>query len=101
MDHKNVELVESLRRLVLESVNEARETDRAAADLLAVSFQSEKFPERHVWAYSYEEGVIEIDLEDWNTDETWDNAVARSTVTSMSEAVKIIRDWISGTAKEL
>jgi hypothetical protein len=76
---------------------EVRETDRAEADLLAVSFQSVTYPERHVWVHTYNQGhKIIIDLEDWNTNVEWDHSTAHKATSSVTEAVEIIESWLSG-----
>lgn len=87
-------LLKCLRSQIGRGIPEAQETARAEADLMALSFQSTVYPERHVWIYTYGEAEINIDLEDWNTDDEWDNAIARKTASSIKEAVEIIQNWV-------
>ena len=93
-DAKN-ELIELLRQEIGRKVTEALETDNAQLVLSTLSFQSTAYPERHIWVDTDLDG-IGIDLEDWNIEEEWDNAVARVKVDSLEDAVEIIQIWLSG-----
>ena len=93
-DAKN-ELTDRLRQEIGHRVTEALETDNAKIGLCTLSFQSTAYPERHVWVDTDLDG-IGIDLEDWNIEEEWDNAVARIRVDSLEDAVEIIQIWFSG-----
>ena len=89
------EITEAIRQKVGRIVPEIEETDRAESGLCTLSFQSTACPERHIWLDTDLNG-IGIDLEDWNIEEQWDNAVARVKVDSPEEAVEIIQIWLSG-----
>jgi hypothetical protein len=89
------EITERLRQMVTSKVPMAQETDEAEALLSALSFQSTSYPERHIWIDTDLE-EISIDLEDWNIEGEWDNAVARLKVESLPEAVDIAQAWLSG-----
>jgi hypothetical protein len=86
---------EVLRRLV-QSSDELNETDRADLGLTTLSFQSVRFPNRHVWVDTDLAGQISIDLEDWQTDETWDNSVAHLSAASTETCSAVILAWLSG-----
>ncbi len=88
-------LTKTIRQLLKEALPEAYETDRAEASLCELSFQSHCYPERHVWIDT-DEDHIKIDLEDWQNEDEWDNAVARVTVESLEDAVSIVKTWLSG-----
>jgi hypothetical protein len=90
---------ERLRQLVQQSVPVVRETERADAFLCILSFQSISFPERHVWVDTKLDG-IGVDLEDWNVEGEWDNAVARVKVESLEDAAELIQTWLSGESLE-
>ena len=89
------EITEAIRQKVGRIVPEIQETDRAESGLCTLSFQSTAYPERHIWLDTDLNG-IGIDLEDWNIEEEWDNAVARVKVYSLEDAVEIIQIWLSG-----
>ena len=86
---------EQLRQLVQQNVPVAYETKRADDLICALSFQSTSFPERHVWIDTNLNG-IGIDLEDWNVEGEWDNAIARVKVDSLKDAVELVRTWLLG-----
>ena len=88
-------LVEQLRQRIQTVVPTARETNRAEADLCALSFQSALRPERHVWI-SAEGELFHIDLEDWTDEAAWDDAVARLETQSPAETVGIVNAWLAG-----
>ena len=85
---------EILRSLIREKLPQVIETNRAEADLCALSFQSAIKKERHVWISTYIDDKFEIDLEDWNISDEWDNAVERKTLYSVEDCLKIIQDWL-------
>jgi hypothetical protein len=89
------EITEQLRQMIVARVSTAQETDDAEALLTALSFQSTSCPERHIWIDTDLAG-ISLDLEDWNIEEEWDNAVAHINVTSLVEVVNITETWLSG-----
>ncbi|NEP51522.1 MAG: hypothetical protein F6K65_23065, partial [Moorea sp. SIO3C2] len=60
-----------------------------------LSFQSINYPERHIWIDTDGDGIA-IDLEDWQDEREWDNAVARITVEATAEVVDIVKTWLSG-----
>lgn len=75
------EITEQLRQMITSKVPMAQETDEAEALLSALSFQSTSCPERHIWIETDLEG-ISLDLEDWNSEGEWDNAVTRLKVSN-------------------
>lgn len=75
------------------------EDDRAEAGLTTLSFASVLYPERHVWLDSDLAGVLAIDLEDWNVEGAWDNAVARLDADDAT-APGIVRAWLTGATIE-
>ena len=85
---------EILRSLIREKLPQAIETNRAEADLCALSFQSAIKKERYVWISTYIDDKFEIDLEDWNLRDQRDNTVERKTLYSAEECLKIIQDWL-------
>lgn len=91
-DPKN-KITQQLRQLIRQQIPEAQETDRAAANTCTLSFQSTTYPERHVWIDTNVEG-IEIDLEDWNDENEWDNAVTRLSVDSIQAAAATVKNWL-------
>ena len=93
-DQKN-NVTEQLRQMIGHKAPGARETDDAEASLTTLSFQSDIHPERHVWIDTDLEG-IGLDLEDWNIEAEWDNAVARVKAQSLAEVVEITQLWLSG-----
>jgi hypothetical protein len=88
---------ESLRLLLCE-LSELKETRRADSGLTTLSFQSVAAPERHVWLDTDLCGCLSIDLEDWATNLTWDNAVATVVVARDPNCVDVVRAWLSGSA---
>lgn len=97
-DQKNA-LAEQLRQMITLNISEAGETSRAEASLDALSFQSLIVPERHVWIEVDADGVS-VDLEDWTSENEWDNAVARMDVESFAEVIEILQVWLSGAKLE-
>lgn len=93
-DAKN-EVTETIRQMIGHQLPFVCETNRAETFLSTLSFQSTVYPERHVWIDTNLDG-IGIDLEDWNNQSEWDNAVARITVDSLDEVVEIVKIWLSG-----
>lgn len=93
-DPKN-EITEKIRQFIAKEISEASETDRAEASVCTLSFQSKAYPERHIWIDTASED-IRIDLEDWQDESEWDNAVARITVESIEEVVDIVKTWLLG-----
>lgn len=89
------DLTETLRQLLKSQLSKAVETDRAETCSCTLSFQSTVCPERHVWIDTDLDG-IGIDLEDWNTESEWDNAVARIRANSLEDAVEIVQTWLQG-----
>jgi len=92
---KKDEVTEAFRQLVGRKVPDAVETKDAELSLSTLSFQSTIQTQRHVWLDKGDEGIT-IDLEDWNIEDEWDNAVARVTVASWQEALELINIWLSG-----
>jgi hypothetical protein len=84
-----------IRQIILEKVSTANETDRAGEALCTLSFQSKIYPERQIWIDT-DNNKIAIDLEDWDNEIEWDNAVARFTVDSVEELIDLIRIWLDG-----
>jgi hypothetical protein len=93
-DYPKVELLEKLRDVIKQHIHDVTETDRAEADLTALSFQSQSKPERHVYITFYNEESLDIDLEDWTTDEEWDHAVQRINNSSPEAALEIVQNWL-------
>lgn len=89
------DITETLRQMIGEIIPIAYETDRAEACLSTLSFQSINYPERHIWIDTDGDGIA-IDLEDWQDEREWDNAVARITVEATAEVVDIVKTWLSG-----
>lgn len=85
-----------LRQQILSTIQQAQETEDANVSLSSLSFQSKLYPERHAWIDT-EEGLITIDLEDWQDEAEWDNAIARVTVNSDVMAIDLIKDWFTGS----
>ena len=94
-DNKD-EATEAFRQLVGRKFPNAIETKDAELSLSTLSFQSTITPQRHIWLNKGEEGIA-IDLEDWNTEDEWDNAVARVTVASWQEALELVSTWLSSS----
>ncbi|MGD2184121.1 hypothetical protein [Lusitaniella coriacea] len=95
-DHKD-KITEILRQKIGKRILNVTETDRAELSLCTLSFQSCICPERHVWIDT-DNGAIKIDLEDWQDENEWDNAVARIAVGSIDDGVDIITTWLSGAS---
>jgi hypothetical protein len=91
--HK-AELLEQLRDFIRHKAPDASETDRAEADLRALSYQSTSHSHRHVWI-DFDADKIGIDLEDWNTDDEWDNTISHVTAATLDEAARIIQGWLA------
>src|SRR5687767_9482959 len=85
-------------RAALLAVPEAQETNRAEAGLTTLSFVSRKHPNRNVWVDTDLAGRLVIDLEDFQDDREWDNAVARVAPVDESSAVSVIAAWLGGQA---
>lgn len=94
MFYEKVSGLENLRALVAKHLANVVETDRAEADLIAISFQSKVRPERHIYISFYDERTFDLDLEDWTTNDEWDHAFERHTTTSVDEALKLIQNWL-------
>jgi len=92
--HKT-ELLEQLRDFIRLKAPNAIETGRAEADLPALSYQSTSHPNKHVWI-DVDADEIGIDLEDWNTDDEWDNTVSHETATTLEDAARVIEEWLAG-----
>jgi hypothetical protein len=88
-------ITENIRQQIGKAVPEAVETDRAEASLCSLSFQSTTHPERQIWIDT-DEQHIQVDLEDWQDETEWDNAVERTTVESVSAVIDILKCWFSG-----
>lgn len=88
-------ITESIRQQIGKAVPEAVETDRAETSLCSLSFQSKTHPERHIWVDT-DEQHLQLDLEDWQDETEWDNAVDRITVESVSAVIDILKGWLSG-----
>ena len=86
-------LTEKLRQILLKNIAAIKETDCAELSLCNLSFQSRVYPERHIWIDT-DCDEIDIDLENWQDETEWDNAIARVRVDSLEEAVELIRDWV-------
>ncbi len=93
---KKDEATEAFRQLVGRKIPYAVETKDAELSLSTLSFQSTIRPQRHIWLDKGDDGIA-IDLEDWNTEDEWDNAVARVTIASWQEALELINTWLSGS----
>lgn len=89
------ETTAALRALIL-STPGIKETDRADAGLTTLSFVSEALPSRNVWVDTDLAGRIAVDLEDFDSDREWDNAVGRLKPASLEDAAKAIADWLTG-----
>ena len=68
------------------------EEERTIVELLH-SQPSTLYPQKHVWIDTDLEG-ISIDLEDRAIEGEWDNAVARLTVQTFTEAAGIVHAWL-------
>lgn len=88
-------VTEQLRKKIKSQFPWVRETEEAEASLCALSFQSTTHPERHVWIDTDLDG-IGLDLEDWQSNDDADDAVARVKATSVNTAADIVGVWLSG-----
>ncbi|WP_204106357.1 MULTISPECIES: transposase family protein [Spirulina sp. CCY15215] len=86
-------LTTKLRQTLTENISEIQETDRAELSLCNLSFQSKVYPERHIWIET-DCNEIAIDLENWQDENEWDNAIARVRVDSLEDAIELVKDWI-------
>src|SRR5437016_3991964 len=91
-------ILDRLRLQIASFSSVAKETPRAEADLLAVSFQSAVIPRRHVWISIPTEASHQflIDLEDWDYEATWDNSVAHVEAATLSAATTVCSAWLDG-----
>jgi hypothetical protein len=84
-----------LRQAITELAPAALPDQRAQAGRTVLSFRSATHPERHTWIDTDLGGTLEIDLEDWTKDTTWDNSVAH--LSAPDEKVPgIVQAWLSG-----
>lgn len=110
MQQAKSRVTDLVRQAILATVHDIRETERAEASLIDLSFQSTLYLERHVWIGVYgkmaavepEESTkwdatrcISIDLEDWDNSEQWDNTVEHHQTVSIEEAVQIVARWLN------
>ena len=84
-----------IRQVILQNISVAAETDRAEESLCNLSFQSKTHPARQIWIDT-DNDEIAIDLEDWDNETEWDNAVARFTVDSLEELIELMKIWLEG-----
>lgn len=89
-------LTQELRVLIANKTASASETETASLSPSNLSFQSTQKPERSVWIDVFNTHSITIDLEDWNNEAEWDNAIARVSVKTKEEAVQLVCDWLDG-----
>ena len=89
----------SLKNHLILSIAQIVETDRADDSLCTLSFQSITCPMRHAWIDT-DDGTIKIDLEEWDNEEEWDNAIVRVTVESEKLAIDLLKDWLTGQSLE-
>jgi hypothetical protein len=94
-NHKD-NLTEHLLRKIEKEVPGVRETTDADALLGALSLQSTLHPERRVWLETDADDGFPVDLENWNDETEWDNAVARVKVNTLDEVVTLVKTWLSG-----
>lgn len=87
---------QQLRIMIGQKIHHAYETASAELSMCNLSFQSTQMPERSVWIDLQDPKHITIDLEDWNVEDEWDNAIARVSVKNLEEAVQLTEDWLSG-----
>jgi hypothetical protein len=90
------EFTTKLRQQITTAIPQATETDRADDSLCTLSFQSKIHPERHAWIDTADQS-IKIDLEDWQDESEWDNAIARVTI-SAEIAIELLHTWFSGNS---
>ncbi len=91
------ELTRQLQQMIASQIPFATETDYAEANLCSLSWQSRTIPNRHAWLDIDADGV-NVDLEDWTVEGEWDNAVARVSVETFAETLKLLEIWFSGEA---
>ena len=89
----------SLKNRLISSIAQMVETDRADDSLCTLSLQSTTYSMRHAWIDT-DDGTIRIDLEEWDNEEEWDNAIARVTVESEKLAIDLLKDWLTGQSLE-
>lgn len=77
-----------------------REDYRAECGSTTLSFVSVMVPARHVWLDTDLGGNIVVDLEDWSTEERWDNAVAHVKTETAEATAELIVRWLGGSAVE-
>ena len=87
--------ITKIREVILQNISVAAETDRAEESLCSLSFQSKNHPARQIWLDT-DNDEIAIDLEDWDNETEWDNAVARFTVDSLEELIEVMKIWLEG-----
>jgi len=87
---------EKLRQLIINQIPTVHETDDAEPFLTALSLQSKLYPNRHIWIDTDLDGIIGIDLEDWDIEDEWDNAIARLKMNTLAQTVELIQLWVSG-----
>ncbi len=88
--------IDRLRTAINKLTTDAVETNRADADLTALSYHSKTHSARHVWVELADSKEIVIDLEDWTDDTAWDNTVKQKTVQTVEQAAQVVHDWLSG-----
>ena len=87
-------------RALVARCRHVQEDDRAERGATTLSFRSVKVPERHVWIDTDLGGDIVVDLEDWTTEERWDNAVAHVKAEAAEAAAELIVQWLGGSDLE-
>jgi hypothetical protein len=90
------EFTTALRAQITKTIAQATETDRADDSLCTLSFQSTIYPERHAWIDTADQS-IKIDLEDWQDESEWDNAIARVTIAA-EITIELLQDWFSNNS---
>jgi len=91
------ERTKRLRQAITQTAPAALEDRRAEAGRTTLSFRSVTHPERHIWIDTDLDGRLEIDLEDWTNETTWDNALVH--LTAPDENVPgIVQAWLSGAS---
>ena len=91
------DVTEEIHQLIRASIASASETDDADALLNALSYQSLRYPQRHVWI-EVEPKKITLDLEDWDSADTWDNTVIEVSIESKATAIELVQAWLTGTS---
>lgn len=89
------ETTSALRALILSNPG-IKETDRAEAGLTTLSFVSETLTHRNVWVDTDLAGRIAVDLEDFDDEREWDNAVQHLEPSSLEDAAQAITAWLTG-----